>query len=237
MQREKNFSGFLGQTMDLVGANLVAVAIFVAVLAGVNTVGLLMGLIDASESIAGLSFGFSVDAADGLGTVLFEIGALVLTFVASYFLIARYLESAGRLHDRGTRIWAYVGLSILSMVGFVLGLFLLIVPGIILMVRWSASSGFLIGARTGVADALSQSWDATRGHSWPIFGAGFVLILSIIIIAAVFGGIAGLTQIQWLIAVVSSIAEAASNAFVYAFGIGVYLLVHDDSVETADVFS
>lgn len=237
MRRDRNFAGFLGQAFELAGANIQAIAIFVVILAGVNTFGLMMGLIEAEDTIAGMGFGFMIEATDGLATAAYEIGAAVLTIVMSYFLLAQFLESAGRLPDRSTRIWAYVGLSILGMLGMVLGLMLLIVPGIILMVRWAASSGYLIGARTGIVDALGQSWEATRGHSWPIFFAGLVLFLGIAIFSGAIAGAAGFSEIQLLIAATSSVAEALANALMLAFGIGVYILIHDDTEETADVFA
>lgn len=236
MERQADFGGFMGSTFDILGRNANAVLIFLLVVGGGSALGLMLGLVDASDSIAGLSMGFSVDATDDLASVGYELLLLVVTVVASYLLLARYLESVGRLPDRSTRIWAYVGMSILSTLAVVLGLVLLIVPGIILLVRWSAASGFLVGSRTGVVEALEQSWNATRGHSWPIFGAALVLFLLLAIAAGVIGGIAGVTGSDLAIAIVSGFAEAFGNAASLAFAIGVYLLVHDDTGDLANTF-
>lgn len=237
LARDTDFGGFLGQTLDLMGANARAVVLFVLVLGGFNATGLMLGLIDGSDTIAGLGFGFNIDAEEGLIAGLFQIASGALTFIASYFLLMELLASCGRLPDRSTRIWAYIGMGILSMLGMVLGFLLLIIPGVILMVRWSASSGFLIADRMGISQSLGASWDATRGHSWPIFFAGVVLFIGLAIIGGVLGGLAGFAGNDLLIAVVSSMAEATGTALGLAFGIGVFTLVHDNSSQIGEVFA
>ena len=235
--REKDFSGFIGETLDLASENAQALALYVAVIGGLTALGLILGLTDPDGSIAGFGFGFTVDYNDSLASTFYELAVAVVTIIAAYFLIAQLLQSRGRLKSRETRIWAYIGMSILSVLGLILGFLLLIVPGIILMVRWSAASGFLIGARSGVTESLGNSWEATRGHSWPIFFTGLVLFLGLAIFGAVLGGIAGVLGIDALTAIVSGAVEALANAIFIAMGIAVYCLVADDSEQTADVFA
>lgn len=237
MQRNRDFAGFMGQTLDLVGRNIPVVFLYIVVIGGLNAFGLMAGLIDSSDTIASVGMGFSVDAGSSLTSAAFELGVAILSVIAGYFVLSKLLESAGRLKATDTRIWAYVGMSILSMIGIVLGMLLLLIPGLILLVRWSAASGFLIGGRRGIAESLGASWEATRGYSWPIFFAGLVLFLGLIIIAGAFGGMLAFTGIDLMIALGSSIGEAAGNVLAFAFGIGVYTLVADDSTETADVFA
>jgi len=237
MQRDRDFAGFMGQTLDLVGRNIPVVFLYIVVIGGLNAFGLMAGLIDSTDTIAGAGMGFSVDATDSLTSAAFELGVAILSIIAGYFVLSKLLESAGRLKATDTRIWAYIGMSILSMIGIVLGLILIIVPGLILLVRWSAASGFLIGGRRGITESLGASWEATRGYSWSIFFAALVLFLGLIIIAGAFGAMLAFTGIDLMIALGSSIGEAAGNVLAFAFGIGVYTLVADDSTETADVFA
>ncbi len=237
MDRNADFGGFLGQAIDLVTTNSRASLLFIAVVGGFNAFGLMMGLIDGNDSIAGIGFGFSIDASEGITAALYHLATAALSIVASYFLLMVLLASCGRLRDRSTRIWAYIGMSILTVLGAVLGMLLLIVPGIILLVRWSAASGFLIGERAGVTESLGQSWEATRGYSWPIFFAFLVLIVGFIVIAGVIGGVAGFIGSDLIIAIASSAAEAAGSVLSLAFGIGVFTLLHDDSQQVSEVFS
>lgn len=237
MGRDKTFSGFMGATFDLIGENAGPLLLFVAVLGGLNTVGLLLGYIDAVGSLASIGFGFNIDPADGVFAGLFQIGVGVLSIVASYLLLARLLESQGRLPVRQTRIWAYIGLSILSVLGYMLGFLLLIIPGLILLVRWSATSGYLIERRLGVIDCMTASWDATRGSSWPIFLAGLVLFLGLMVIGGAIGGIGSVIGSNPVTVAFSSLAEVAGNALFLAYGIAVYLLVDDNARDIGDVFA
>lgn len=236
MKRDKDFGGFLGEWYDLAGDNIAPIVIFIAVVGGANAIGLILGMIDPDNTLASFGIGFMVDATDDIVTVLYSIGVAVLSVVASYFLLARLLESRRMLPDRATRIWAYVGLTILTTLGAIFGLLLLIVPGIILLVRWVAAPGYLIGARTGIVEAMQQSWHATRGYSWPIFGAGLVLIICLIALAFAFGAIAGLTTLNPVIASVSGIFDAIGSVVSLVYTIAVYRLLHDDSQELAEAF-
>lgn len=237
MQRDKDVGGFLGETFDLLGKNAREVAIYVLVIGGANALGLIFGFVDESDTLSGFGFDFEVTAAMGIGAALFQLGVAVLTVVASYLLLQSVLGNSGRLRDRSTRIWAYVGMSILAFLGMAVGFMLLIVPGIIIAVRWAASSGFLIGARKGIIESLGASWEATRGYSWPIFFAALILIIGLVIVAGVLVGSVTFTGITVLVAFLSSVVDAASNALFLVFGLAVYMLVHDDSEHTAEVFS
>ena len=237
MGREKNFSGFLSETFDLIGQNMGPILAYIVVMGGLNAAGLMLGLIDGGSTLASVAFGFSVDASDGLAPGLFQLTVGVLSIVASYLLLARLLESRGRLPVRETRIWAYVGLSILSVLGFMFGFLLLIIPGVILMVRWSATSGYLIERRLGVIECMTASWDATRGSSWPIFFVALVLFLGLAIVGGVAGSVVAVIGANAVTAVFSSLAEVAGNAVFLAFGIAVYLLVDNNARDIGDVFA
>lgn len=235
--REKNVGGFLGETFDLIGANIRYVLLYVLILGGMSAAGMMLGLIDETDSIAGIGMDLEVTAAMGFVAALYQIAVAVLTVIGSYFLIHLILKDSGRLHGEGTRIWAYIGMSILAFLGMFVGFMLLVIPGIIVMMRWSASSGFLIGAREGVVESLSASWDATRGYGWQIFFAGLVLLIGLIIISGITVGGSGFSGLEPLIAITASLVDSASNALFICFGLAVYMLVHDDSDETAEVFS
>jgi len=237
MERKPDFSGIFGETFALIGDGAKGVLLFVVVIAGLNTALIALGFVPQSDDLGSFNMGVMIDADDGAVAGLFQLGIAVVTVIGSYLLLSHFLETRGRLPSRETRIWAYVGMTILSALGMVLGLILLIVPGVILAVRWSAASGFLIGNRTGVTESLSASWQATKGHSWPIFGAAVVMVIILMVVAGVFGAIAGVLGSVAAIAAVTSIADAAGTALFLAFGIAVYLLVHADSGELGEVFS
>ncbi|NVE94314.1 hypothetical protein [Altererythrobacter lutimaris] len=237
MEREKNFGGFFGSVFDVVGRNITAIAIYTLVVGGINGMGMALGLIEVNDNIGGFNIGATIEQGQSFASVLFTLLGVVVAVVGAYFLLAQFLRTDGRLGTSDTRIWAYIGMTLLSGIGFIFGFLLLVIPGIILLVRWSASSGYLIGKGEGVVDSLRSSWDATRGYSWPIFFAGLVLGLLVSIVVGIFVAAAAYAGGTIVLGFIASLTDAASNAVYYAFGIGVYSVLNDISEETAEVFS
>jgi len=209
-------------------------ALYTLVLGGLSAIGIVVGLTEATTG--GLDFGFSIDAADTTATGLFDIASSVVGLVGTYLLLTRFLAVRGRLHLRGTRFWHYVGMLVLSVIAIVLGSMLLFVPGVILLIRWSAASGFVIGAGEGVTGSLTASWNATRGHSWKIFVCAIILLVAMTLCAGGIGALAGVIGAQ-AASVVSAFVQTAISAVLAAFGIAIYCVVHDESQELSEVFA
>jgi hypothetical protein len=68
-------------------------------------------------------------------------------------------------------ITATVLITLLSTIGTVIGLFLLVIPGLLLLVRWSLAGPALVVERIGTMQSMGRSAALTRGYFWPIFGA------------------------------------------------------------------
>ncbi|WP_162789596.1 hypothetical protein [Altererythrobacter sp. ZODW24] len=236
MERETSVGGILSETFALLSDTAREIALFVLVVGGVSAIGVALGYVESTNEIMGFGGGVVIEPGDSIMSGLYQIGAAVLSVVASYFLLTKLLDTRGRLGEGDTRIWAYVGMTILSAIGIVLGFVLLIIPGILLMVRWSASSGFLIGGRKGVTESLSASWDATSGHGWTIFLAGLVMLIALFFVGGIFGGAAGVAGNFQVVAIVSALVEAFGTAVSLCFGIAVYLLVGTDDREIGEVF-
>jgi len=62
-----------------------------------------------------------------------------------------------------------IGLSIVSTFGVVLGMVLLIVPGVILALGWAVAVPVRVVERTGVFDSLGRSWQLTSGYKGTLF--------------------------------------------------------------------
>lgn len=234
MDDDVTVRGIITAVMDLMRDSSREVLIYTLGIGGLTALGVIFGVAETTAMSVG--FGFSVDANDGPLAGLFELLVAVASVVAGYLLLSRYLAARGRLRDDSNRFWPYLGLAILSTIGIVLGLILLIVPGIMLMVRWSAASGFVIGEQLGITDSLKASWDATKGHGWAIFLSALVMFVGILVVAAIIGAIfVALNATAG--AVVSALLEAAANAVALAFGIAIYCQVHRNSGQVAEVFA
>jgi MFS family permease len=102
-------------------------------------------------------------------------GALVRTTVAhSQGRKASFAESA---MAGLTVVLPLFLLALLSALGFVLGLILLVVPGIILYVMWSVAAPALVEERLWPIEAIRRSHYLTRGARWKIFALMLVLVV------------------------------------------------------------
>ena len=95
----------------------------------------------------------------------------LMTAVATLFfqtwLTVALLEAHGQ--RRGRRgVGTVLGIGILNGLGVLAGLLVLIVPGLVLFVRWSVSVPYALGEDAGVTESLQGSFEETRGAFWPI---------------------------------------------------------------------
>ncbi|WP_340586230.1 hypothetical protein [Erythrobacter alti] len=233
-RRQLDIGEILGRTAETVSSAGRDVAVFVLLIGGLGALGVALAL---TTNIA-MEFASDMTASvpGGLAAALFDLSLSLVTWIAGFFLMRRYLEASGRQSSGVAHVWLYLGMSILSFLGLVAGLILLIIPGIILMVRWSAASGFLISGEKGVTQSLGASFEATKGSGWQIFFAAIILLLGLGVIGAVIGGIFGTLSLTVLI-YVSAFLEAFSNAIFLAFGIAIYLLLSDGNEAVREVFS
>jgi len=234
MTNQASVGGILGELFSLLGDSARDFALYTVVIGGVTAVGVVAGLTDTTAGT--LDYGFSIDSGDSPASALFDLISAVVSIFGTYLLLARFLVVRGRFRVGGGRFWHYLGMAILSTIAAVLGLFLLVVPGIVLLVRWSAASGFVIGAGESVTGSLSASWDATEGHGWAIFFSAVVLCVGMLLCFGLVGGVFDLAG-HPIVDLVSAFVEAASSGVFAAFGIAVYCRVQDDAREISEVFA
>jgi hypothetical protein len=67
--------------------------------------------------------------------------------------------------------------SILASIGIAVGLFLLIVPGLVLITFWSLLVPEIVIGRAGAFEAFSRSWRTVSGYAWNVFGTLIVALL------------------------------------------------------------
>ena len=67
--------------------------------------------------------------------------------------------------------------SILASIGIAIGLFLVIVPGLVLITFWSLLVPEIVIGRAGALEAFSRSWRTVSGYAWNVFGTLIVALL------------------------------------------------------------
>jgi hypothetical protein len=111
------------------------------------------------------------------GLLLFSVIGSALASASSTFILSE--EYMGRRLSAGEalgRAMPFLGrvimLSVLTSLLCILGLVLLIIPGLILVCGLVLGSpALVIENRAHATDAMGRSWALTRGHRWKIFGA------------------------------------------------------------------
>lgn len=69
------------------------------------------------------------------------------------------------LFDGLARAHIWLASTLIATVAVVMGLILLIVPGVIMLLRLWLVGFVLVDEKTGPIDAIQRSWDITRGHT------------------------------------------------------------------------
>jgi hypothetical protein len=234
MTNEASIGGFFAETVGILRDKATETGVYVLAIGGLAAAGIVLGL--SETTAASLGFGASIDASQSPASALYELLLGIANIVAGYWLATQFLAARARLQGGGSRFWPFLGMSILSWIGIVVGLILLIVPGLILLVRWSAATGFVIGRRDGVIEALGSSWEATKGYGWSIFFAAILMFLAVAVAGGVVGGIFGILG-ELPLGVASAFVEAAAGAVFVAFGIAIFNLVADDTEQLAETFA
>jgi hypothetical protein len=80
--------------------------------------------------------------------------------------------------------------GILAGIAIAIGLFLLIIPGLILITIWAVISPSIVVENRGVIEAFGRSRELVRGEGWTVFG---VIVLAFLIVfgVSIVGGILG----------------------------------------------
>lgn len=94
---------------------------------------------------------------------------LFLQYEISLILLVHYGLVDGRGGRR--RLWALLGLNIVTGLAILLGLVILIIPGIYLLVRWSAAVPALIAEEASISESLDRSAETVDGRFWHILAA------------------------------------------------------------------
>jgi hypothetical protein len=151
--------------LGALGRNFLGFTVLAVLLHGIPT-----ALMDLSQFFPGNSASYFVFIV--IGVVIDAVGYAILMGALIYGTM-RDLEgrrapilaclAVGRRH--GLRL---LGLAILVDLALALGLLLLIVPGVLLMLRWAVASSALVMEGRGIQDAMGRSAALTENRRWSI---------------------------------------------------------------------
>lgn len=128
--------------------------------------------LDALDYAMGLTQGFGL-----LSTTFFSEPV----FLGTVYLWALADDPVGlgsSINTVSRRYLALLGVYVLSLFGMMIGLILLILPGLALAVLWSVSFPVLIAEQKGPVDALKTSFTYVKQHFWPVCGLVVIIYVS-----------------------------------------------------------
>jgi hypothetical protein len=137
------------------------------------------------------------------GSFIAVLLALVISIVAGTLFTGMVVELVADVQD-GRRdatpgqllraatpvIGQLILVGIVAGLGIVIGFFLIIVPGLILITIWSVAAPVVVLERPAGLGALGRSRELVRGNGWQVFGVIVVLDVLVTIVAVVLDGIA-----------------------------------------------
>src|SRR5262245_46584919 len=152
-----------------------------------------------------------------LGGVAGAIVGAVISFAATYVVQASLIKAVQDVRDgrvdldfsetvraAGPSTLPVIGASILAGIGITIGLFLLIVPGLILLTFWCLIVPFIVLGGSGVFESFGNSWRTVRGYAWNVFGT-YVLVFLILIAFSIVLGFVLILLPLWLRSFVNSV--------------------------------
>jgi hypothetical protein len=103
-------------------------------------------------------------------------GVVAQTFIVVAALKVGHEDARPRMNT--VRV---LGIALLSGIGFLVGLLLLVIPGLFVLMRWWVAVPVALDRDVGVVEALRESWAMTADHMAPIVGllAGLAIMFAI----------------------------------------------------------
>jgi hypothetical protein len=116
------------------------------------------------------------------------------------------------------RLGSVILISVLVGLAVGVGLILLIIPGIIFAVKFSVSIPALVVEDRRGTDAMSRSWNITKGFFWHVLGVWVLAFLVQMVVGFVLGAIGAIFGdfwiVQWIFSAAAQIITAPFSALV-----------------------
>lgn len=162
-----------------------------------------------------------------LAGLVWGLAALLVTLVGFFWVQGALVETVRGVRDHGTadapftdayartskHLTALIVAGVIAGVGILLGLALLVVPGLYLLTRWSLLVPVIVLEDRRAGESFSRSSELVKGHGWEVFAVvATTLVLGILVRSIVIALLAPLPEFLegW-------IGGAVAGALVFPF--------------------
>jgi hypothetical protein len=138
----------------------------------------------------------------GLAGYVGQLLASIVEMIAAFLLQATLVKAVQDIRDGRADmsigetvsaatpfLWIVAAASILAGIAITIGLFLLIVPGLILITIWAVIVPAIVLERAGVFESFRRSQQLVRGHGWQVFGTLVVVFIIMLAVGLVLGAV------------------------------------------------
>lgn len=155
--------------------------------------GLLLGVSGSISSGLDALFSGSVEEPSLPGTIFWWATSTLISMGATAFYLAAHdnpqtVEVAQLWHPQ--KFWSFLGASLLVSIVVVLGMILLIVPGVIFALMFMFATMIVIDRGLGPIESMKESRRITTGYKWKLLG--LALVLTLLNLAGLFALVVGL---------------------------------------------
>jgi len=177
---------------------------------------------------------FSIGKTAPLDLLAIVLIGVAVGVVGAYALLDAMVRRTGlREQSHGDAFLPFVGLSLLTTLGVFLGFVAVVIPGLVIMARWSIAAPMLLVRGGGVMKALGDSWERTSGAEFQYLVAVFALLLPLIAVMIVCGVM--FEQADLVGIAISQLASAGLTVLTSAMGVAMYGLIVGSEEEGAAV--
>ena len=148
-------------------------------------------------------FSALADAAAGdstLAAVVWGLVATVVSIVGFFWVQGALVETVRDVRDGRadrtlgetyqavqSRLPALIAAGIIAGIAIIIGLILLIVPGLFLITIWSMIGAVIVLEGRSAGESFGRSREIVRGHGWSVFGLLVIVFVLVTIAEAVIG--------------------------------------------------
>ena len=162
----------------------------------------LMGTLSYLSEVGRIDLQHIIALAGAVVLIIFTsmIAVEVTIILTAQAEVGKELDLAEAVSHSLNRLPVTLATTTVMMIGIMVGLILLIIPGWFLLIRWWLAPNMVLLTRRGVREALGMSWQLTGAHFVPLLGLAMLVGVGTVVLSIPLGFIPVVGQVAagWL---------------------------------------